>query len=253
MGKLKSILSDNRMLSLLGGIFYASAFPMKNEIQFLPGTLIGFGLFYHCIKSELSASNENNIKRSLMIVLSFSLGYYLLGYYWIPETLREFGNIPRPINYLLGLFFSIFIIPQYIAFALLYNLKSKFVFITNQTSKNILLAIVLTLLEYWFPQQFPAHLGHPAFSLRPFLGLVPIFGAPLFSFMGYWTIFTIYNFVFLKEQKKRVDHYYLAVLILFILANVVSPLTDESDKKTFQSKRNQIGAGQYWESHEAEF
>jgi len=231
MTKIKTILSQRSLLSFLAGIFYAAGFPMPGNFSFVFGTLIGFFLFFRCLKGQLNSSTKASYFKSLSIVLTFSLGYYSLGYYWIPETLREFGSIPRPLNYFLGLFFSIFIIPQYIFFAIIYTFKEKnnhnFLFIKNKTMRNIILASILTLLEYWTPQQFPAHLGHPLLSLKPFLGLASIFGAPIYSFMGYWTVFTCYN---LKE-KKIIDYYFLCCLGLFLFFNIAFPLVAEKEKK----------------------
>ncbi len=54
-----------------------------------------------------------------------------------------------------------------------------------------LFALILALLEYYVPQQFPAHLGHTWMHLAPRLGPAPWVGAPFYSLVGYWVAVSI--------------------------------------------------------------
>ena len=118
---------------------------------------------------------EKNFRKQLLIAFMFSLGFYLLGFYWIPHTLKEFGGLFFPINQLLGLLFSLVIIPQVYVYTI----------IQRKWKNPVLLSICYVILEEFIPQQFPAHIGHSFASLAPNfpLKLAPLFGAPVYSFL----------------------------------------------------------------------
>lgn len=155
--------------SLLGGALYASGFPMANGHSFILGPLLGFILL------NIALYRFTSLKQQLLIALLYSLGFYLFGFYWIPHLLQEFGGLTPPFNFLLGIFFSLLIIPQVYFYVL----------IRRKLNSLFGLAFAYTLLEMIIPQQFPAHLGHTFISLVPTfqLNLAPIFGAPIFSFI----------------------------------------------------------------------
>lgn len=157
------------LLSLLGGSLYASGFPMAFGHSFILGPLLGFALFNFALSRFVS------LKAQLFVALTYSLGFYLTGFYWIPHLLQEFGGLSVPFNYLLGLFFSLLIIPQ----------VYFYVIIKRKLNSIFGLAFIYALLEIIIPQQFPAHLGHTFISLVPnfTLNFAPIFGAPIFSFI----------------------------------------------------------------------
>jgi apolipoprotein N-acyltransferase len=160
------------MVSLIGGVLYASGFPMATSHSFILGPLLGFLLFNY------SLARLTSLTQQLLVALTYSLGFYLFGFYWIPHLLQEFGGLTPPFNYLLGLFFSLLIIPQVYFYVLI---KRKL----HIKSNLVGIAFFYALLEMLVPQQFPAHLGHTFISLVPqfHLHLAPIFGAPVFSFI----------------------------------------------------------------------
>jgi apolipoprotein N-acyltransferase len=221
------------LIPLFGGMLYASAFPMSFAPSFPLGTILGMSLLFY----SLSFSNKEMMNKSLLLdivsVLAFSVGYNTLGYYWIPETLKVFGEIPFPVNWMLGIFFSLIITPHLILFTVFHryykriSVKSSS-FVSNPSSRNILYATILTLFEYFTPQQFPAHIGHSWLHLAPNLGLAPIFGVPLFSFLNFWMALALIS----KIKFKRWDHFSYIVFTLVLLINIFIPLKQTQRKET---------------------
>jgi apolipoprotein N-acyltransferase len=199
----KTLLTNQRslLLSFVGGLLYAAGFPMffGHSIFFAP--FIGFLIFNIALSFE-----EMNFKRQMLCAFIYSLGFYLLGFYWIPYTLQEFGSIPFPLNYLLGLAFSLFIIPQFYFFTWA---KKKF-------SNPLTLSIIFVLLEEFIPQQFPAHLGHSFISLTPTipLKLAPLFGSCVYSFL---TVYLALNIIQHYKTKIAPKISYALIALMVIL------------------------------------
>ena len=206
-------------------------FPMTWAPHFFLAPIIGAFLLFQALPISYGLENDmedfrhSSIWKELGSVLCFSLGYCLLGYYWIPYTLKEFGDIFFPFNYVLGMIFSLIIVPQYILFVIFYRGLRKLSIkrtsaVSSIMSRNLLLAFVLTLLETYTPQQFPAHLGHSWLQLSPYLGLTPILGAPFFSFISYWLLFGLLS----KIKSKQWDFFAIAGFVIFLIANLSMPL-----------------------------
>lgn len=224
-----------RLLPFIGGLLYPLGFPIKGLPHFMGLTFIGLFLFLQSLAlpygddgSKANSTVEHqglNLKTAVISLLLFSLGYCLLGYYWIPYTLKEFGAIPFPINTLLGTLFSLIIAPQYLAFILILhfwarlNLKKSSV-AGGVLTRNLIFSFLLMLLENLIPQQFPAHLGHTWLQLSPYLGLTPIFGVPLFSFVSY---FFILSFV-AKWHGYKFSFAGTVLLFVTIVLNLLMPL-----------------------------
>ncbi len=192
--------------SLLGGMLYASGFPMIIGHSFFAGPILAFLLFNYALSNK-----EDSIKKHLLLAMFFSLGFYLLGFYWIPYTLMEFGGLFFPFNHLLGFVFSLVIIPQIYIYTLI-----------QRKYKNIIfLSISYVLLEEFIPQQFPAHLGHSIISLTPEipLRLAPFFGASVYSFLAIFIALTVLNH--LKNKKRPYISY--GLIALMILLNFILP------------------------------
>ena len=188
-------------LPLLGGILYAAGSPTAIGFTILFAPMIGFFLFNYSL-----ALKENQFRKQFLIALLFSMGFYLQGFYWIPHTLQEFGDLVFPFNHLLGLFFSLVIIPQvYIYILFLRKIKNP-----------IILSLIYVILEEYIPQQFPAHLGHNFATFAPEwpLRLAPYFGSQIYSFLTVLLALSILNHV---KNKKAPIFFYGIVSILLIL------------------------------------
>ena len=215
--KLLSIMTSNprfknyhpSLLSLLGGMLYASGFPTVVGYSFFLGPMIGFFLFNYALLQE-RLKDGPSLKKQMLVALAVSLGFYLLGFYWIPETLKEFGALNFPVNQILGIVFSLVIIPQ----------AYLFTAIQRKISHPALLAIIYVLLEEFTPQQFPAHLGHSFLSLAPTfpLRLAPIFGAPVYSFLTAFIGLSVINHIRTKKTPVLCYSFFgLMILLSFIL------------------------------------
>lgn len=198
------------LLSLIGGIFYASGFPLEIGHSFFLGPLIGFFLFNYVLWEE-RLKEGRNLKKQMLLALCFSIGFYLLGFYWIPQTLKEFGGLFFPMNQILGIIFSLIIIPQVYIYTA----------IQRKINHPALLAITYVLLEEFVPQQFPAHLGHSFLSLTPYfpLRLTSLFGAPVYSFFTAYLALSLLNHF--KTKKIPIISYVL--LGILALLNFILP------------------------------
>lgn len=207
----------------LGGILYTAGFPAAfhyhSSLFFLPI----FGITFLLGSFSLSYSNKDrdvSLKQELLSLLFFCMAITLFGFYWIPYTIKEFGQIPFPFNYVIGLLFSLIVAPQYVVFIFGHslikkiNLKSSPI-VSSYSLKNIFYALILSLLEYYTPQQFPAHLGHAWLSLAPHLGLAPYGGVILFSFFSFWPALAIISFI----RTAKIDYAAIFFFSLFLFLN----------------------------------
>jgi apolipoprotein N-acyltransferase len=195
------ILKRNKLilLSFLGGISYALGFPIFNGYSLFLFPIIGFSLFCYAL------SQTDQVKMKLIYGLSYSVGFYAMGFYWIPHLLKEFGGLFFPFNFILGLVFALIIIPQVYVFS----------FIHGKLKNSIGLAFVYVLLEQFIPQQFPAHIGHSFMSLAPKIHLVfaPLFGAAFYSFLTALLGLSIVEH-FCTKKAPRLNYSFLIIACL---------------------------------------
>jgi apolipoprotein N-acyltransferase len=185
--------------AFIGGLLYALGFPLHNGFSLFFAPILGFFLFNWALDKEIS------LRRQLIVSVFYSLGFYQGGFYWIPFTLKEFGGLNPPLNYLLGLLFSFVIIPQvyiYVAFK-------------RKIKHPLILALIYVLLERFVPQQFPAHLGHSFGSLTPevYLFFASLFGAAFYSYFTSVTGLVVLEH--LKTKKIQWVGYSFIALFLF--------------------------------------
>lgn len=221
------------MIPLAAGIFYALSFPGKERIHFFPLIFLSMALLF----SRLSLfSPKKTFTNDLVVILFFSFGYNLTGYYWIPYTIEEFGGIGFPLNYILAATFTLIITPQYLALISFHAVLKRFIFRPHFYEMppfriNLIFALAATLFEYYIPQQFPAHVGHPWLKLAPNLGLAPYLGAIGFSFFTYWFSFSIVTLL----RKGQKDIYAWCCFILFLSLNLFYPLKSQTQKDQLHS------------------
>ncbi len=188
------------LISLVSGALYASGFPLFNGTSFFAGPILGFALF------NWSLETTESLKKQLLFALFYSLGFYLMGFYWIPHLLKEFGGLFFPFNFLLGLLFSLVIIPH----------VYFYVFIKSKINNILLLSLIFVLLEQLVPQLFPAHLGHAFMSLSPTVKLIfaPVAGALFYSFLASLTALSL--LVHFKTKKKPIFYYSIIAIVVLI-------------------------------------
>ncbi len=223
-------------LSFLGGIFYAIGFPSvitKSTLFFMP--IIGLFIFFTQLSFfKKKPQKDHGLKKDLLCWIFLSFGYNAFGYYWIPNFLNEFGEITGPLNFFTYLIFSFILLPHILIFILL--LKTHFIQDSlkkiDPRQQSLILSLGLVLLEYYTPQQFPAHIGHPWLGLAPYLGLAPLFGAPLFSFFSFWPIFSCIHFF---HCRKKRPYFVIFSFSIFLLCNFL--LKIPSSKLSLSNKK----------------
>jgi apolipoprotein N-acyltransferase len=216
------------LLPFIGGLLFPTGFPMGEFKGLVITPILGMTLFFLAIHfPQNGEKNEtgSSLKAELLALLFFSLGYCIAGYYWIPFTLKEFGQIPFPFNQVLGLLFSLIIAPHFLLFILSKNIVSKFklkslkVF-KSRSGRNLFYAFIITAFEYYTPQQFPGHLGQPWLTIAPYIGLAPIVGTPVFSFLSFWLVLSLVDWI----KNRRLDKLAFVVFSLFLVINISFPL-----------------------------
>lgn len=242
------------LIPFIGGLFYSLGFPMNGIPHFMGFSFLGILLLF--LSLSLPYSNDEHkqdlyqrsLKAKLLTGLLFCAGHCLSGYYWIPYTLHEFGQIPFPLNTMLGLLFSVIIMPQLLFYILIlhvwgkFNLKSSKL-AGNIYTRNVLLALLFTMLDRFVPQQFPAHIGHTWLQLAPHLGLAKVFGVPVYSFMSYWFILSIVSY----WRVKKWDFLAMIAFTIFLLVNFLIPLQwhPEQDKNPTRLRLVQANIGNF--------
>ncbi len=216
----------------IGGLFYSMGFPINGLPHFMAYSFIGIFLLFLALSLPYPKENhqaedpyQRSLKAKLLTGLLFCLGHCLTGYYWIPYTLNEFGQVPFPLNLLLGLLFSLIIMPQLLIFILFIHIWGKFNFkrtklAGNIHTRNVILALLFVLLDRFIPQQFPAHIGHTWLQLAPHLTLAKTFGVPIYSFMSYWFILSLISF----WRVRKWDYLGITAFCLFFITNLLSTI-----------------------------
>lgn len=229
-------------LDFLGGILYALGFPTKTTPPLMITSLIGVAIFLYTMAPK---GKERSLQDQAGLLLAFSLGINLIGHSWLPFTLAEFGGVPVPLNEIFGVGLAIFLMPHYWAYLILRKLAlaTKQKFFKTSWQKNTfgmpVQAVCLVLLEYFVPQQFPAHLGHSWLPLAPYLGLAPVFGVPLYSFISYYAAQVLNQIII----HQKVDRFFLGLLALLIAIHFFWPLSYKGPTRSLQLRIVQANIG----------
>ena len=182
--------------------------------------------------------NEDKLLGSLFYCLLFSFGFYLLGFYWIPHTLTEFGQIGFPINHIIGVNALFIISPHLFIYTISHHFLSKKVPL-NQFG-IVIRTILFISIQYLTPQLFSAYPGHSWIKLAPNLGLASIFGEYLFSLISILISFEL-CFIY---KKKSLNKFNWILFIIFIISNfmIKTPLkTNLIDNLSLRIAQANIG------------
>ncbi len=178
-------------------------------------------------------------KSAIFHVIAFNLGLNLFGYYWIPHTLREFGQLPYSISFFLGLFFALILQPHWLLYVLWRKYRPSFQWYSEQGV--LVTAFVMTIMERYFPQQFPSYVGSPWLHLAPYLGLAPILGVVAFSFMTFWVSIEAYTQLALKKFRPQV----WVIFAGFCLLNTLLPLKEKTSDEVLPVRIVQANIGNF--------
>lgn len=229
---MRSLLLSLALTVAAGGI-YALCYPSFLGPGWLP--LLFIALPFFLWRLEVAPT----VKSTLLHVLAYNLGLNLVGYYWIPHTLREFGQLPYVVSVFLGLFFSFILQPHWWLYVLWKKYRPEYQWYSQ---RGILItAFVMTILERYFPQQFPSFAGSPWLHMAPYLGLAPILGVVAFSFMSFWVSLEAYTQLLLRKFRPTV---WIALLI-FVIVNASFPLKDKITDVTLPVRIVQANIGNF--------
>jgi apolipoprotein N-acyltransferase len=200
--------------SLFGGILYALGYPSFLGESLLITPIIGMGILFHYVLKI------HSLKSRIFHLLSFNLGFNYMGFYWIIDTLQEFGHLPFIIAALLSGLFTFIITPHLWAGVLLIHFVFHKKIVSKQEAMKpgihaFLLAAFLTTMEYYTPQQFDVFLGQPWIALSKYLGYASIAGLPIYSFFSYIIVFEGVSLF----HKKGASKFNIITTLLFIFSN----------------------------------
>lgn len=229
---MKSVLLSH-IICFIAGCLYALAYPSALGAGWFPIIFLGIPLF-------LWKLEEATFKQSLGLVFAYNLGLDLVSYYWIPHTMREFGQLPYPVSILVGVLFT-FLLQTHWWFYILIWKKMRPVWKWESETGIILTALVMTLLERYVPQQFPSFVGNAYLHLAPHVGMAPHFGVAIFSFMTYWVALEAVTQLRLKKFRPQVWLAFSAFMIL----NVFFPLKNPESSKTLNVRVVQANIGNF--------
>jgi apolipoprotein N-acyltransferase len=212
-------------IAVIGGFVFSLSHPhyLLQYGSLWPLSMLGLLIFLTLLPKTFFKTTTPSFYYTKMMFLPwllFSLTITISGFYWLPETLRVFGGLDFPFHYLLSSLFAFIAFPQLILFFLFFDLlpqRAPF----RGVYAPLTWSILLTMLEPWVPQLFPVHLGHSWMGLRPFLGMAPMGGVPLFSFMSYYFVFSL---LFFFHGQRRQVVLSASIFSLFCLLNIAFPL-----------------------------
>ena len=223
MSKEIPLVDTPRLLtSILAGGIYALGFPNKimPSVFFYP--ILALIILFLCLNLE---ERNRSGGRIFITALGFCLGQNFIGYYWVPQTLQEFGELSFVLSYFMGLAFTLILFPQLLLFVLAVVFFKKFKFrsfpwTATDGRRAFFYACLLVVLENTIPQQFSTHPGHAWMNMAPYLGLAPLAGVSLYSFISYYLAISL-SF---QIRNKILQPLPLALFILFVAINFLNPL-----------------------------
>lgn len=220
-------------ISFIAGSLYALTYPSFLGAGWFPLLFVALPLHLY------SLSRSSSIKNVLFSITGFNLGLNLVGYYWIPHTLGEFGNLPYALALITSLVFTFLLQPHWWAYALW--LKYRPAFNWSSTLGIFLSAVILSLLERYIQQQFPSFVGSPWLHLAPYLALAPVFGVIIFSFFTYWISLEVVD----QISKRQIKYLPWIALLVFIILNAASPLENKASEESLRVRIVQANIGNF--------
>jgi apolipoprotein N-acyltransferase len=225
---MKTLLNNKmKIIYLFAGALYALSFPFKDSFHLFPAIILAAGIYFSQFFDK-----EIKMKTVLINTLLFLWGYNLVGYYWLTFTLKVFGGLFPPFNFILWQLFTLIIAPQFYIFVFIYFILKKkapeFLDVRNRLLP-ISISTLWVILEYYTPQQFPALFGHPWLALAPKLKLAHIFGSPIYTFL---TVYLGINLYLMAIHKVRNKFPWLLISSLLITQFFMGDIEVKSDSTT---------------------
>ncbi len=218
-----------KLLPLLAGAFFCFGHPsFISEHGFPLFPIIGLSLLFRHISLK-------DKKQDLISLFIFSAAINITAFYWIPQTITTFGRLPYPVSFFIFLLFSFIVTPfVWTSYLVLFNLKNLKIakkLHSKPEALILLIAFILTLMEHFTPTQFPVRVGQSWMNLLATLGLAPIFGLPLYSFLTYQFSLSVAHYL---RNKKTLKLNTFVPIILILIGIFIRPLTFQ--EKTLNAK-----------------
>lgn len=229
---MKSILISF-VFSLIAGSLYALSYPSFLGDGWFPLLFIALPLHLYSLR------RLDSLRYYLLAILAFNLGLNLTGYYWIPHTLQEFGELPYFLSLIISLFFTFILQPHWWVYALWLKWRPNFQW--GSSFGLFLSAVILSLLERFVQQQFPSFVGSPWLHLAPYIGLAPVFGVIIFSFFTYWISLEIVE----QMRDRRLYYFPWIAFVVFILINTLTPIKAPESNQTLRVRIVQANVGNF--------
>ncbi len=128
-------------------------------------------------------------------VMGFALGF--VSFFWLIQTIQVFGNLPLLVSVLIFLLFCAFFSLKYGIFIWLANALQQYYRISTFLSYGG----ALILVELFFPELFPAHLGNTQAYHFYFIQVVDVIGVHGMSFIVISLNYFLYELVLNKNKK----------------------------------------------------
>ena len=202
------------LLLALAAFLYTLGFPNILSILIPITPIIGTAiLLFHLFK-------DISTKQRIAYYLFYNSVINALSFYWITNTLQEFGNLPFIVAAIMNSAYALILNPQYFFLIALLHIINKYhssynKYIFTSGLFTAALAAFLTSLEYFIPQQFPVMLGQPWIIFSEYLGAAAFLGLPVFSFMSYLLGAELVS----GFRNKHISLINLLSILIFIFVN----------------------------------
>lgn len=196
-------------LPILSGLFIGTSY-----IPFYP-----WALLFAYAPLFIFWSREANIKKVFIGGWLTQFVLNSIGFYWIIFTVKEFGEMPYPLAFVVQqLFNSIAHLYFPLAGAIWFYLKRK---IPSSNLNLIWLPPIFVIIEHFYPSMFQWHMGYVWF----WSGLPGFHFAELMGFVGLYLLTLFFSSIIAWYfcSRKEIKNAFLApalVVLFFVLINV---------------------------------
>lgn len=219
MKKVTSII-----LLLFAGFIYALGFPSFVGESLLITPILAYCILFHYLLASTS------LKTKTIELIIFNLTFNLTAFYWVANTLSEFGDLPYWLALILSMSFTFFVTPHlWVAILFIVIIQKYFKRSLNQVNNGFyafVMAMIMTLIEYFTPAQFPTNVGAPWIALGPWLGFASIGGVAIYSFFSYLIIFELLSFF----KNKTASKFNIFTILIFVIANPFVTVKNNKDQ-----------------------
>ncbi|MDH4466524.1 MAG: apolipoprotein N-acyltransferase [Bacteriovoracaceae bacterium] len=196
---------------IFAGFLFSASFPNGISKLGIPFLVIAAQIILWSVWND----EQYPLKKKWTATFLFNFIFGLVSFYWIPDTLKDFGPMSLWVAWPLFFLFAPFIQFQnfFISFIIQITQSKKYPTFQKLNSP-LILASLATATEWMNVRQFPVNLGHAWMGWGYSLPAASFFGESFYSFCLYGPIFL---FTAKKIQNSHSSNLTLKVLFIFIL------------------------------------